>query len=77
MMAESEPMMPSEAAALLLAVLESRGATFHINADGYLRADLDPVPRDRLPGTPDTIIRAILGLAEPIKQILRDRAVVH
>jgi hypothetical protein len=77
MMMENGPMMPAEAAALLLAVLEARGATFHINVNGDLRADLDPVPRDRLPGEPEVLIRAILGLAEPIKAILRSRRTVH
>jgi hypothetical protein len=60
----------------LVTWLEARGAVLRITEDGFLRADLDPMP-DMDHDRADEIARTILALRAEIKQVLRDRAVLH
>jgi hypothetical protein len=70
-------MEPERAAALLVAMIEGHGGTFTITPDGYLRADLDPIPLDQMPGDPEVLIEMILGYSDRIKDVLRSRKTLH
>ena len=67
---------PSNAAACLVSCLEARGGIFTIDADGHLRANLDPIQAFGSVA-PEMAIRAVLGLAEPIKAGIRARHTLH
>ena len=71
------PVMPAEAAALLVTLLEAHGATFTLKPDHTFLCDLDSV-RDlsRLP-TPERIVRAVLGLRGEMRNILVARRTSH
>ena len=69
--------MPAEATALLVTLLEARGATFTLKPDHTFLCDLDSVTDfSRLP-TPEGIARAVLGLRNEIRNILVARRTSH
>jgi hypothetical protein len=69
-----EQIGPREAAALMMAFFEHRGARFKLDDEGCLNVDLDPVDFSRISMTPHAAIAAILGQKEDIKAILREIA---
>ena len=66
-----------EGAALLMRLLESKGATFELNAHGALRANLDAVvfPVGQISGP--KMVQIVLSLADDLKAILRSEQVLH
>ena len=72
----SESIMPAEAAALLVASLERRGAVFVLDDEGYLRADLNGIPGLDYKRA-ERLSHAILSLHDDIKAMLHARRVQH
>jgi hypothetical protein len=68
---------PTEAAALVLAGLEARGACFRITSEGDLDANLDGVRPALTQDKARMFATVILGLRDEIKAELRRRAVHH
>ena len=63
-----------EAAVILMAVLQRRGATFALNADGDLRCDLNGA---QVSAKAEDLARIVLALATEIKQLLDEDRIVH
>jgi hypothetical protein len=72
-----DQIMPRQAAILLMAHLEARGAVFTINADNQLWCDLNGLGPELGLERAEMISAAVLGLATEIKTILAARSTLH
>lgn len=69
-------LMPAEAAACLVTVLERRGARFHLLADGFFWCALDGsdvANHDEAQG----IAQVVLALRDEIRTVLLNRRTLH
>jgi len=73
----TEHITSREAAVLLLAWLEARGAICRIDDQGFLRVDLNPVRCIKDYETAERISMSVLALREEIKTILLTERVTH
>jgi hypothetical protein len=69
-----EPISYATGALLLTSWLESRGVDLHIDDNGFLKVDLDPLGPALGLERADEIATLILCLREEIKRVLRARA---
>jgi hypothetical protein len=67
---------PRQAAVCLVAVLERRGARFHLKADGYFLCDLNPSDVASSEEA-EWLSRAVLALRDEIRLLLHDDRTVH
>jgi hypothetical protein len=72
----TESIMPAEAAALLLAWLEARGAIARLQGDDDVRVDLNPIA-DMTYEKADAFARGILSLRDELRVILIARRIQH
>jgi hypothetical protein len=71
-----EPIGPAEAAALLMAWLEQRGATFTLTAEGYVTCALDGADiRDYAEA--DRLATLVMVLRDEIRALLRAARTTH
>ncbi len=70
------PLMPADAAGLLLTWLEAQGAVLELNASDHVETNLDPMD-DMTYEKANAIAEAVLFLGDEIRRILRARRRVH
>jgi hypothetical protein len=73
---DETPLTPLAAAAVVMTILEGKGAVFTLGADGYLHTELDGIAgltQDKA----EQYATAVMALREEIKTLLRGQRSTH